>query len=341
VVPPSFSTPRGSSGDCARRVRSRPCTSRRWRNPPARWACPDSVVGDAGVRGESGPAPRGFGRHTNQAEQLPLRVVYWNVAGVKASDIDTFLEHIDVDPRWDVLILLECSHARHEIFLSGIRRAGRLVSAQPWQPRRRAGALIFNGRLRIREVTLMFHGRAFGADFQWGGWKIRIVGGHAEPSGDRVPHQESVGDMDAIMEDTPLDHIIILGVDAQTCLGPRKAFACNDTMGEYVMAHRGWRGDCLLKLLEAYRLHLPQTFVEGFDIVYTCVGNRHNEPTQIDYMAISAPPHFITHAQIADTSATISDHWPLSFVLKPKTRACKPPWKAKSTEAKPIGWQLT
>ena len=77
----------------------------------------------------------------------------------------------------------------------------------------------------------MNHGRAFGADSQWGGWKIRIVGGHAEPSGDRVPYQESVDDMDAIMEDTPLDHIIIMGVDAQTCLGPRKAFDCNDTIG--------------------------------------------------------------------------------------------------------------
>ncbi len=60
----------------------------------------------------------------------------------------------------------------------------------------------------------MNHGRAFGADFQWGGWKIRIVGGHAEPSGDRVLYHNSVDDMNAIMEDTPLDHIIILGVDA-------------------------------------------------------------------------------------------------------------------------------
>ena len=84
----------------------------------------------------------------------------------------------------------------------------------------------------------MNHGRAFGADFHWGGWNIRIVGGHADPSGGRVPYQTSVDDMDAIMEDTPKDHIIILGVDAQTCLGPLKAFDCSDTMGEYVMGHR-------------------------------------------------------------------------------------------------------
>ncbi len=106
------------------------------RNPPARRACPDSVVADTGGHGESGPAPRGLGGHTIQAEQPPLKVVYWNVAGVRAADIDTFLEHIDVDLRWGVLILLEFSHARHELFLSGIRRAGHLVSAQPWQPRR-------------------------------------------------------------------------------------------------------------------------------------------------------------------------------------------------------------
>ena len=61
------------------------------RNPPARRACPDSVVADTGGHGESGPAPRGLGGHTIQAEQPPLKVVYWNVAGVRAADIDTFL----------------------------------------------------------------------------------------------------------------------------------------------------------------------------------------------------------------------------------------------------------
>ena len=95
------------------------------------------------------------------------------------------------------------------------------------------------------------------------------------------------------------------------------------------MAHRGWRGDCLLKLLESYRLYLPHTFVEGLDTKYTCVGNRHSDPTQIDYMATSAPQHFVKSAKIADTSATISDHWPLSFLLKPKTRASSQPWKIR------------
>ena len=242
MVPPGTSSQRGNCGDLAGHARRGPCVNRHLPNPPARSALPCSVVEEAGVLREPRSTLRGLEGHTTEAEQSPLKVVYWNVAGVKASEIDTFLEQLDADLRWDVLVLLEFSHARHDIHLSGVRRAGHLVSAQPWLPHRRAGALIFNERLRIQEVSLMNHGRAFGADFQWGGWKIRIVGGHAEPSGDRVPYQESVDDMNAIMEDTPLDHIIILGVDAQTCLGPRKAYDCNSTMGEHVMAHRGWRG---------------------------------------------------------------------------------------------------
>ena len=106
------------------------------------------------------------------------------------------------------------------------------------------------------------------------------------------------------------------------------------------MGHRGWRGDCLLKLLEAYRLHLPQTFVEGFDTKYTCVGNRHNEPTPIDYMATSAPPHF---GHTGKDSRHMRHHLgPLAALLRfeTKIRACRPTWRAKTTEAKPIGWQL-
>ena len=71
----------------------------------------------------------GLRGHTTQAEQSPLNVVYWNVAGVKASDIDTFLEQRDADLSWDVIVLRECSHARLGICLSGVRRAGHLVSA--------------------------------------------------------------------------------------------------------------------------------------------------------------------------------------------------------------------
>ncbi len=57
--------------------------------------------------------------------------------------------------------------------------------------------------------------------------------------------------MGFIIENTPKEHIVILGVDAQTCLGRLKAFDSQDIMGEYVMGHRCWRGDCILKLLYA------------------------------------------------------------------------------------------
>ncbi len=48
--------------------------------------------------------------------------------------------------------------------------------------------------------------------------------------------------MGYIIEHTPKDHIVILGVDTQQCLSPLKAFDCQDIMGEFVMGHRDWMG---------------------------------------------------------------------------------------------------
>ena len=193
--------------------------------PPAEsLAMPGICVGAVGPRRESKPQPCGERGYSTTADRVPLKVVYWNVAGVRAADIHAFLEQLDVDLRWAVLVLLECSQARHEFFLSGVRQAGHLVSAQPWERGRRVGSLVFNERLQIREGTLVSQGRAFGVDFSWGGWKIRTVGGHADPSGDRAPCPNSIDDMDFITENTPKEHIVILDVDTQTCLGPLKAF---------------------------------------------------------------------------------------------------------------------
>ena len=50
-------------------------------------------------------------------------MVYWNVAGVKASEIDTFLDQLDFDLRWDVLVL-DFSHARHEVFFLAFGEQG-------------------------------------------------------------------------------------------------------------------------------------------------------------------------------------------------------------------------
>ena len=50
----------------------------------------------------------------------------------------------------------------------------------------------------------------------------------------------SIDDMEFVIEHTPKDHIVILGVDAQQCLGPLKAFDSLGIMGEYVMGHCDW-----------------------------------------------------------------------------------------------------
>ena len=110
-------------------------------------------------------------------------VVYWNVAGIAAGNIDTFLDDMDQEVAWDALILVEFPAARKEIHLSGIRKMGHLVCSQPYQIGRRAGAIIFHSRLRIHHAVFHSHDRAFGADFSWGGWNIRLVGGHADAGG--------------------------------------------------------------------------------------------------------------------------------------------------------------
>ena len=125
--------------------------------------------------------------------------------------------------------------------------------------------------------------------------------------------------MDLVIERTPKDHIVILGVDAQQCFDPLKALDCHEIMGEFVMGHRDRRGDCFLKLLYAFNLHLPQTYVEEFDTRYTCFNNGRSDPKQIDYMATSAPKKWVAQSKVAETNATFSDYWPLSMGLLPRT----------------------
>ncbi len=180
----------------------------------------------------------------------PLVVVYWNVAGIAVSNIDNFLDDMENEVMWDVLILVEISAARKELDLSGIRKSGHLVCSQPYSIGRRAGALILHSRLRIHHAELISHGRAFGAGFSWGGWKIRLVGGHADARGDRRPFQQSTDDMEFIVDSTPHNHIVILGADIQGPLGPRRAFDDPLILGEFVMGNRDWKGERFLRVKE-------------------------------------------------------------------------------------------
>ncbi len=71
--------------------------------------------------------------------------------------------------------------------------------------------------------------------------------------------------------------------------------------------------------MHSYNIRLPHTFVADFDMLYTCMNNGHSDPTQIDYMATTAPERWITDAELADSSATSSDHWPLALTLLRKS----------------------
>ena len=155
--------------------------------------------------------------------------------------------------------------ARTETHTSGMRERGHLVKAQPYAEGRRAGAIILNNRLGIRQMDLRSHGRAFGGDFSWGGWKIRAIGGHADAGGDRRPYQKSIDDIEFIVDNTPRDHIVILGADTQEPLGPQRAYDNPNLIGEFVMGNRGWKGERVMRMLGSYDFHPPHTFVQGFD----------------------------------------------------------------------------
>jgi hypothetical protein len=171
-----------------------------------------------------------------------LVVVYWNVAGIPKAAINQFLIDLDAEVMWDILILLEFSVALSETHTSGLTGSGHLVIAQPFCKGRRAGAIIANNRLGIRHMDLISQGRAFSCDFSWGGWNIRVIGGHADAGGDHRPYQKSMDDIEFLVDCTPRDHIVILGVDTQTPLGPQTEYDDPYLIGEFVMGNRGWKG---------------------------------------------------------------------------------------------------
>jgi hypothetical protein len=84
-------------------------------------------------------------------------------------------------------------------------------------------------------------GRAFGAEFSWGGCDIRIVGGHAAADGNRVPYQKVLTTWSSSSSTHLRGRIVILGVDTQQCLGPLKAFDSQDIQGKFAIGHRDWR----------------------------------------------------------------------------------------------------
>ena len=130
---------------------------------------------------------------------------------------------MDTEVMWVVLVILGLSVAWRELHLSGVRGSGHLVKAQPDCEGRRAGAISLNNRLGIRHMDLISLGGAFGGDFSWGGWKIRVVGGHADAGEDRRPCQQSTDDIELTVDCTPHDRIVILGTDTQEPLGPQQS----------------------------------------------------------------------------------------------------------------------
>ena len=96
-----------------------------------------------------------------------------------------------------------------------------------------------------------------------------------------------------------------------------------------------------MRMLGNFDFHLPHTFVQGFDLLYTGVNSGKSEPKQMDYMATTAPPRWITKAKRGDYDATGSDHFPLVLTLIAKNAITRCRRYIKQAKIKPIGWMLT
>ncbi len=239
-------------------------------------------AGPIGQRSDQSCTEANGGYSTTAAK--PLVVVYWNVAGIAVSNTDNLLDDMENEIMWDVLVLVECSVARQELHLSGIRKNGYLFVLSRTQS---VGAQVqssFTVALELIMRSLFRMNVHFGADFSWGGWEIRLVGGHADARGDRRPYQQSIDDMEYIVDSTPHNHIVILGADIQGPVGPQRAYDDPLMLGEFVMGNH--------------------------DMAYTCMSNGRSEPKQMDYMATAVPHRWITQASRLECDATVSDHWP-------------------------------
>ena len=117
-------------------------------------------------------------------------------------------------------------------------------------------------------MELISEGRAFGEEFSWGGWKIRLVGVHADAWVDRMPYQQSIDDIDYIVEHTPHSHLIILGAGTQEPLGPQRSFADPSILGEFDMGHMGLEGRMFPN--RASPLSLPFPTLLSRSLRHTC-----------------------------------------------------------------------
>ncbi len=132
--------------------------------------------------------------------------------------------------------------------LSGVRDLGHLVAAQPYCDGRRAGSPVVHTRLGVRHIDLNSHGRALGGELSWGGWNIRVVGGHADARGDRIPYQQIIDDIEFSVDRTPHDRTVLPGADAQDTLGPQRAFDDPSILCEHAVGQRGWMGERFMRM---------------------------------------------------------------------------------------------
>jgi hypothetical protein len=256
------------------------------------------------------------------------------------AELDDFLTDLGREVSWDVIMIQEFSSTTAEIPM--YTSLGHRVLAQPpCQGQRRAAVIIHvshNHCVRGSEVR----GRHLAVDMCWAEeFACRFVSSHMPSTNVPDDYRDSVSDLEAIACGRPKGSQIVIGIDGQDSVGDdvgNSDFYDLGVIGNHAVGARGWKGELLLNAVEGLGLSLRNTFFTGVGgDQFTCHFDLRRPARQIDY-AISNLRR--VEARVLDSSATGSDHRPLSIVIPYKSVR----WLQQTARAKlvkPIGWIKT
>ena len=242
--------------------------------------------------------------------------------GISSSELEDFCRCLGQEVRWDVLLLQEFCFTNDEFDNTS---GDFLVFAQPPLQGQRRSAIIVHDRVvhHVRNQTFHSFGRSCSIDMSWGGWCLRLVCSHLSSGKSQQQYNNSIDELEQICTSTPLDHYVVIGVDAQAVLGP-SSFDDSEFLGEHAESGRSCKGEAFLRFCIAQRMRVLNTFTRDPLGSYTCHYYLKREPRQIDYMCSNLPTSSQARCCIVESSATLTDHRPLLTSIVSRCSAFDP-----------------
>ena len=273
--------------------------------------------------------------------------------------IDSFLEGLERDHHWAILLLQEFDgSARGESLTTTDGHAVYIVP--PCSGCRSAGIVVhkdfvhciledsFNSIARIGSILL-----------HWEGHNLQFITAHLPPRSHSLEEFcEAVDDLERKLDFNTIRqyfiihgkqskdvnarrHHTILGVDAQANLGQQQDTDDNNIVGPYGYGNdRTFRAQQFIDMCATRKLAIMNSFVNEAGGNWTCHHWGSHPPSQLDYIGADIPERYKPKARLKDSSATKSDHVILGLSFQGIYNRI---WNGRKQKKilKPIGWKLT